>query len=139
MRTEILDNCWLEDLSVKGDHRGRLISLEGDRNVPFAIERIYYIYGTDSATERGFHAHVALQQLAVCVSGRCTMRLDNGRDRRDVVLNRPDQAIYIGSMIWREMRDFTPDCVLMVLADARYDEGDYIRDYDRFMALVKEQ
>jgi dTDP-4-dehydrorhamnose 3,5-epimerase-like enzyme len=138
MKEEIFQNCWLSNLTVRGDERGRLVALEGQQDIPFDIARVYYIFDSEPNAPRGFHAHRNLRQYAVCVHGSCTMRLDNGRERRNVVLNRPDQALYIGSMIWREMHDFTPDCVLMVIADAVYDEADYIRDYDRFRALAQE-
>lgn len=138
MRRDLLPNCWLTDLPVKGDERGRLVALEGQRDLPFDIARVYYIFDSEPNAPRGFHAHRNLQQYAVCVRGSCIMRLDNGREQCEVRLNRPDQALYIGSMVWREMHDFTPDCVLMVLADALYDEADYIRDYDRFQGLVRE-
>ena len=131
------EGCKLQTLASSGDDRGSLIALEGGRNVRFDIARVYYVFGTKVDVDRGFHAHLALRQLAVVVSGACTMMLDDGRSRVDVRLDQPDQALSIGPMIWREMRDFTPDCVLLVLADAPYDEADYIRDYDRFKAMVQ--
>lgn len=137
MKENILSNCWLTDLPVKGDERGRLVALEAQREIPFDIARVYYIFDSEPNAPRGFHAHRNLQQYAVCVRGSLTMRLDNGREQRRVLLNRPDQALYIGSMVWREMHDLTPDCVLMVLANSLYDESDYIRDYDRFLELAQ--
>ena len=137
MREDLLPNCWLTDLPVKGDERGRLVALEGGHEVPFEIARVYYIFDSEPNAPRGFHAHRNLRQYAVCVRGSLTMRLDNGTEERKVVLNRPDQALHIGSMVWREMHDISPDCVLMVLADSPYDEADYIRDHDEFQALVR--
>lgn len=128
--------CALIELRSRGDARGQLIALEGDREVPFAIARVYYIYGTAPGTVRGHHAHRALNQLAICVAGSCTMLLDDGHARARITLDSPARALSIGSMVWREMHDFTPGAVLMVLADRAYDESDYIRDYDRFRALV---
>lgn len=136
MSREILPNCVLLPLQLIGDDRGSLIALEGGANVPFDIARVYFLFATNLGAERGFHAHRALNQLAVCVHGSCTILVDNGSERRDVRLSRPDEGLRLGSMIWREMRDFSPDCVLMVLADAPYSEADYIRDYDEFLALV---
>lgn len=123
-------------LPLLGDDRGSLCVLEGQRDTDFPIARVYYIFGTQAGVARGFHAHRALQQLAVCVSGRCTMTLDDGRDRRSFVLDRPDMGVTIGPMIWREMHDFSDDAVLMVLADQQYDEADYIRNYDEFLVMV---
>jgi dTDP-4-dehydrorhamnose 3,5-epimerase len=116
-----------------------LIALEAATGVPFAIERVYYIYATQPGVIRGLHAHRRLTQWAVCVAGACTMQLDDGRERADVRLDRPDVAVEIGPMVWHEMRDFEPGTVLMVLADAGYDEADYIRDHAEFERLVAEQ
>lgn len=136
MPVEIFPNCALSSLHLRGDERGSLIAVEGGRDVPFDIARVYYIFGTQPGVERGFHAHRALQQYAICLSGSCTVTVDNGSKRRDVALNRPDEMLHLGPMIWHEMRGFSPDCVLMVVADARYDEGDYIRDYNTFLAAA---
>lgn len=105
--------------------------------MPFDIARVYYIFGTAEGVERGFHAHRDLTQWAICVRGACTMILDDGRERAEVLLDRPDRALEIGSMIWREMRDFSADAVLLVLASERYNEADYIRDYATFKGLVQ--
>lgn len=126
-------------LPVLGDDRGSLIALEGNKNIPFDIKRIYYIYGTKTGVSRGFHAHKALKQVAIAVSGSCRFILDDGIEREDILLNDPAQGLLIESFMWREMHDFSEDCVLMVLADQLYDESDYIRNYDEFISLIKEQ
>jgi len=135
----LFDNCGLDQLTVRGDDRGSLVAIEGLQDVPFQIARIYYIFGTGPGVERGFHAHKALHQFAVCVSGSCTIVLDNGQERRSVRLDRPDRGLHIGPMIWREMLDFKPSTVLLVLASAKYDEADYIRDLDEFHARVRQE
>lgn len=132
-----LSDCGLHALTVRGDDRGSLIAIEAARDVPFAIERVYYIFGTAPGVERGFHAHHDLTQWAICVAGSCTMVLDDGRERQEFILNRPDTALQIGPMIWREMRDFSAGAVLMVLASARYDESDYMRNYDDFLTATR--
>jgi dTDP-4-dehydrorhamnose 3,5-epimerase len=124
-------------LEVRGDERGSLIAVEAATGVPFDIARVYYIFGTKSGVERGFHAHRQLTQWAICVSGACTLTLDDGSGRTDVRLDAPERAVEIGPMVWREMRDFTPDAVLVVLASAPYDESDYIRDYEQFTEMVR--
>jgi len=121
---------------VIGDERGSLISLECADTIPFMVKRVYYIYGTQSQVSRGFHAHRDLQQLAICVSGKCRMTLDDGNTRQDVWLDSPDKGVLIRNLIWREMHDFSEDCVLMVLASGHYDESDYIRDYESFLKEV---
>lgn len=121
---------------IKGDHRGSLIALESFKNIPFEIKRVYYVFGTKEGVRRGCHAHKKLKQVAVCVSGSCKFLLDDGREKIIIELNRPDEGIFIESMIWREMYDFSPDCVLLVLANEYYDENDYIREYDNFLQLL---
>lgn len=129
--------CAMVELTVKADSRGSLLAIEGETDVPFAIARAYCVYGTQAGVDRGFHAHRDLTQLAVAVSGHCTMTLDDGRSRASVLLDDPSRGLLIRSMVWREMTDFSPDCVLLVLADRHYDEADYIRDYDTFLRLAR--
>lgn len=119
--------------SVSGDGRGNLISLEENKNIPFDIKRVYYITDMKSESPRGFHAHKKLMQVAICVSGSCKMILDNGTVREETILQSPSEGLLIKNMIWREMHDFSKDCVLMVIASQYYDESDYIRDYQLFL------
>ena len=119
-----------------GDERGSLVALEGNKSVPFDIKRVYYIFGTKEGVSRGFHAHLNLKQVAVCVTGSCRFVLDNGKQREEVVLDNSTTGLLINDLTWREMYDFSPDCVLMVLASEYYDESDYIRDYDEFLEVV---
>jgi len=123
-------------LDIIGDDRGSLVALESNMNIPFEIKRIYYIFGTQPGIGRGYHAHIALQQVAVCVKGSCRMLLDDGSLKTEVFLDRPDKAVFIETMHWHEMHDFSEDCVLMVVASDLYDEADYIRDYDDFYAAL---
>ena len=125
------------NLKKLGDDRGGLVALESNKNIPFNVKRIYYIFGTKNNVSRGFHAHKALKQLAVCISGSCRMLLDDGKTKESILLDRPTKGLLINDLIWREMHDFSEDCVLLVLASERYDESDYIRDYDEFKSLVK--
>jgi len=119
-----------------GDERGSLVALEGNKSVPFDIKRVYYIFGTKEGVSRGFHAHLNLKQVAVCVTGSCRFVLDNGKQREEVVLDKSTIGLLINDLTWREMYDFSPDCVLMVLASEYYDELDYIRDYDEFLRCL---
>lgn len=129
-------NYELLDLQVFGDSRGSLVSLEGGRNVPFDIKRVYYIYDTKPGQDRGMHAHKNLEQIIVCLSGSCHFVLDDGKNREVVELSNPSQALYIGKNMWREMKHFSHGCVLMVLANEYYDEKEYIRCYDKFLNEV---
>lgn len=130
-----LINCI--EFSSLGDERGSLVALEGTKNIPFEIKRVYYIFGTALNVARGFHAHKKLQQVAICITGRCRMVLDDGHSREEVWLDSPYKGLLINNMTWREMHDFSADCVLLVLANEYYDESDYIRDYSDFIAMVR--
>lgn len=134
--TDIMRGCRLIPLTLRGDERGSLVPIEAERDIPFKIARVYTVFETLPGVERGFHAHHQLWQLAVPVAGSCTMVLDDGRERKSVRLDRPDVGLTIAPLVWHEMTDFSSDCVLMVLADAPYDEADYIRSYDDFRALM---
>ncbi|MDY7561404.1 FdtA/QdtA family cupin domain-containing protein [Pseudomonas sp. CCC3.2] len=128
----------LVDLKVIGDDRGSLIALEQGQNIPFAIKRAYYIFDTRSDVNRGFHAHRRLEQMAICVSGRCKMVIDDGVTRKEVWLDSSSKALIIRNMIWREMHNFSQGCVLVVFASEHYDESDYIRNYDQFIKEVSD-
>ena len=122
-----------------GDERGQLVALEENNDIPFDIKRVYYMYDTVSDAIRGKHAHKKLRQILICVHGSCKILLDNGSEKEVLILDKPFEGIYLENNIWREMFDFSPDAVLMVLASEIYDESDYIRDYDDFLNIVKEE
>ncbi|CAG7595810.1 WxcM-like domain-containing protein [Escherichia coli] len=125
-------------LQAHGDDRGSLVALEEENNIPFEIKRVYYMFNTKSNVRRGLHAHRKLKQVAIAVRGSCRFVLDDGKERVEILLDNPGQGLLIDSCIWREMYDFSEDCVLMVLADSHYDENDYIRDYETFYKLVND-
>lgn len=120
-----------------GDERGQLVALEELKDIPFEIKRVYYMYDTGEGIHRGFHAHKSLKQILICIHGSCKILLDNGTEKKIVPLEKPYEGLYIANNMWREMYDFSPDAVLMVLASEYYDESDYIRDYDQFLKLVQ--
>ncbi len=121
-----------------GDDRGSLVSLEDHKNIPFTIERVYYLFNTQNEVRRGLHAHKKLKQLAIVLKGSCRFLLDDGKEKIELLLDNPEQGLYIESFMWREMYDFSEDCVLLVLADSFYDEADYIRDYQEFKKMVSD-
>ena len=127
----------LVNFKTLGDERGSLIAIEKGNNSPFEIKRIYYIFDTKDGVERGFHAHINLKQIAIALKGSCTFIIDDGNRREEIKLNNPNQGLFIEGLIWREMKDFSPDCVLAVLASEYYDESDYIRNYNDFLKEVK--
>lgn len=128
----------VNELAIIGDDRGSLIALESGHNIPFDIKRCYYIFGTQTGVRRGFHAHKTLNQLLICTSGSCRIYLDDGKATQEVLLDSPSKGLHISGLIWREMHDFSDDCVLMVLADQYYDEDDYLRNYHDFLSLAQE-
>ena len=119
-----------------GDERGMLVALEEIKDIPFRIKRVYYMYDTAKNVIRGKHAHKKLQQILLCVNGSCKIMLDNGYEKKEVQLEKPYEGLYVASNMWREMYDFEPGTVLIVLASDMYDENDYIRDYDAFLKFV---
>lgn len=119
-----------------GDERGQLVALEELKDIPFDVKRVYYIYDTLPGVRRGFHAHQNLQQILICVHGSCRIHLDNGYETEEVLLDKPTEGLYIANDMWREMYDFSPDAVLLVLASEHYDEADYIRNYDTFLKMI---
>ena len=121
---------------IKGDERGSLIALESLKNIPFEIKRVYYIFGNKNNVQRGFHAHKNLQQVLIAVSGSCKILLDSGQNREEILLDSPKKGLLIKNFMWREMFDFSADCVLLVLASEHYDEKDYIRDYNQFLNTI---
>lgn len=119
-----------------GDERGQLVALEEFNDIPFKIKRVYYMYDTGFGVHRGLHSHRTLEQILICIHGSCKVLLDNGTEKREIMLDKPYEGVYIGPDIWREMYDFSSDAVLLVLASQVYDESDYIRNYDLFKASV---
>ena len=117
------------------DERGSLIVVEGEQDVPFAIQRVFYIYGSDATVMRGQHANRNTEFVLVNVAGKSKVRVDDGLGREQVYhLDQPNTGIYIPRMVWKDMYDFSPDSVLLVLCSEHYDGEEYIRDYEAFRA-----
>ena len=127
----------LVDIPQHGDARGQLSVAEIGGALPFTVRRAYWIHGTQPGVSRGFHAHKKLRQLCVCVAGSVRMSLFDGRREESVVLDSKSKGRLIGPGLWREMHDFSPDCMLIVFADSEYDEDDYIRDREAFVRHVR--
>ena len=128
-----LADCKLVDLPRINDPRGNLTFIEGGRHVDFDIRRVYYLYDVPGGSERGGHAHKALRQLIIAMSGSFDVHLDDGKDKKVFHLNRSYVGLYVCPMIWRELDNFSSGSVCMVLASNLYDEADYYRDYQQFM------
>ncbi|MDB6095379.1 MAG: dTDP-6-deoxy-3,4-keto-hexulose isomerase [Verrucomicrobia bacterium] len=123
-------------LNLRSDDRGSLVAVEGMVDLPFEIKRVYYIFGSKPASRRGCHAHYHLRQMAICLAGSCRFLMDDGDERVEHVLDRSTTGLLIEPMVWHEMDSFSPDCVLLLLASARYDRSDYIHHYDQFIELT---
>ncbi len=132
-----INNCKIIDLPKITDPRGNLTFIEGSRHVPFDIRRVYYLYDVPGGGERGGHAHKALHQLIVAMSGSFDVLLDDGREKKRIHLNRSYYGLYICPMIWRELDNFSSGSVCMVLASNPYDESDYFRDYNDFLKALQ--
>lgn len=115
---------------------GKLCVAEANASIPFSINRIFYIFDVDKGAVRGCHTHYKNVQVLFCIKGEVRMVLDNGQLREEAVLNKPNQGILLDKMVWHEMRDFSEDAVLLVLASDKYDPSDYIRDYDKYLTAV---
>lgn len=121
-----------------GDERGNLVVIEGEgMDIPFDIKRVFYIYGSDSSVVRGQHANRETEFLLVNVNGSSKVKVDNGEESAVIELNRPRMGIYLSSMLWKDMYDFSRDSVLLVLASRHYDEKEYIRDYDTYRRILQ--
>ena len=127
----------LLNFKIFGDSKGSLVAIEPGKNLPFEIKRVYYIFNTKEGVERGFHAHLSLKQVVLPVRGSCTFLLDDGMKKKDIKLDKPNKGLFIDGMIWREMKNFSHDCVLMVLASERYNINEYIKDYKKFLKIVR--
>lgn len=121
-----------------GDDRGLLISLEAFKDIPFEIRRVYYMFDTVEGVRRGYHSHRTLEQILICINGSCKVLLDNGCEKKIVSLEKKYEGLYVPQNMWREMYDFSPDAILMVLASDYYNEEDYIRNYDEFLKSISE-
>ena len=130
----LLGQCHIIDLPKIHDVRGNLTFLEGGQHMPFDIQRVYYLYDVPGGAERGAHAHKALRQLIISLSGSFDVGLDDGIARRTFHLNRPYQALYVCPMIWRDLENFSSGSVCLVLASNAYSEDDYFRDYEAYLA-----
>lgn len=130
----MLGNCRIIELPKIADPRGNLTFVEASVHIPFAIERVYYLYDVPGGAERGGHGHKELHQLIIAMSGSFDVVLDDGREKKRFHLARSYYGLYVCPMIWRELDNFSSGSVCLVLASNRYDEADYFRNYDAYLA-----
>lgn len=130
-----MELCRLLEFGEKGDERGKLVIVEGLKDIPFEIKRIFYIYGSDRDVVRGKHANRDSEFVLINVSGTSKVMVTDGKERQIVELTKPRQGVYLPKMVWKEMYDFSPDSVLLVLASTHYNSNEYIRNYDDYLKL----
>jgi len=126
----------LQKLNVLGDERGSLVALEENKEIPFSLKRVFYIFGTNSDLPRGQHSHYKTKQFLIAVNGSCKVTLDNGKEKEIFDLNSRNVGLFQDALIWGTMHDFSENCVLMVLANDIYDAKDYITNYNEFLKVV---
>ena len=134
----IKDQYRIIEFGEYGDERGNLVVAEcGGIDVPFDVKRVFYIYGSDSTIVRGRHANRRTHFVLINVAGSSKVKIDNGTETDVVELNRPRMGRYLPPMLWKDMYDFSPDSVLLVLASEHYDGNEYIRDYDEYLRMCQ--
>lgn len=126
------DKCSIIEFNDLGDERGKLVVVEGGQSIPFDIQRVFYIYGSDSTVVRGQHANRESEFMLINVAGKSKVRVTDSKEEFIVELDRPMMGVYIPKMIWKDMYDFSADSVLLVLASTHYDGSEYIRDYEKY-------
>ncbi len=120
-----------------GDQRGKLVAIEGNRSIPFELKRVFYIYGSSGETVRGKHANKNTKMVFICLSGSCKVMVDNSFERKEFFLDNPETGLFVDNDTWKEMKDFSADCILLVLCSTFYDNTEYITDYNEFLNYVK--
>ena len=128
----VTEQCKVLNFGDLGDERGKLVVVEGNKDIPFKIERVFYIYGSDSEVVRGQHANRESEFVLINVGGTSKVRIDNGHTEAIIELNKPMMGLYIPTMVWKDMYDFSEDSILLVLASTHYNGQEYIRDYDEY-------
>lgn len=134
----MVDKCKMLAFEEKGDERGHLVIVEGNKDIPFDIKRVFYIYGSDKGVIRGNHANFNTEFVLINVAGTSKVRVDDGTSQKIFNLDRPHVGIYLPKLVWKDMYDFSEDSVLLVLASEYYDANEYIREYDEYLKIMKE-
>ena len=133
---DIRERCKIINFKDLGDERGKLVVIEGNKDIPFEIQRVFYIYGSDADVVRGQHANRESEFVLINVAGTSKVRITDGKDEFIVELNKPMMGVYIPKMVWKDMYDFSSDSVLLVLASTHYDGKEYIRNYEDYLVEV---
>lgn len=140
MNGKIFENCYFLEFPKYGDNkRGFLTVFEENKNIPFKIKRVYYIYEIGDLTQiRGPHGHKKTEQVFFNLNGRATYYLDNGKEKKEIVLDKPNIGLYIGPKVWHYIKNYSKNIVFLVVASTFYEESDYLRNYDDFLDFIKD-
>lgn len=136
---KLADQIKILDFVERGDERGNLVVIEGEyQDIPFDIKRVFYIYGSDSTVVRGQHANRRTKFVLINVAGQSKVKVDNGFETQIISLDKPRMGLFLDTMVWKDMYDFSPDSILLVLCSEHYDGSEYIRDYDAYIKEITE-
>ena len=133
---DLSKTCPILHFADLGDERGKLVVIEGGEAIPFEIKRVFYIYGSDATVVRGQHANRESEFVLINVAGSSKVRITDGKEELIIELDKPMMGVYIPRMLWKDMYDFSPDSVLLVLASTHYDGSEYIRDYEEYLTEI---
>lgn len=136
MKITTIDDVLLYNLKSINENNGNLIPLEGLKDIPFEIKRVFYVYNVKDDNVRGKHAHLLTEQLLICFNGKCKVVCNDGNNKKEFILDSPEKALYIPNMIWDE-QIYYDNAILLVLSNSLYDKNDYIRDFKKFIELKK--
>ena len=134
-----MKNYKLLNFPQLGDERGHLVVAEGNKDIPFEIKRIFYIYGSDKDVVRGQHANKLSEFVLINLCGSCDIFVDDGKNKETIILDKPHQGIYLNKLVWKNMFNFSKDSVLLVLSNEHYNCEEYIRDYEEFKKITREK
>ena len=135
----MIEQCKLIEFTQNGDERGHLVVVEGNQDIPFAIQRVFYIYGSDADVIRGRHANYRSEFVLINVAGTSKVKVDDGTNQKVFHLDRPHIGIYLPKLIWKDMYAFSSDSVLLCLASEHYDAEEYIRDYNTYIRIIRDR
>ena len=127
---------YLYEIKNLGDERGGLVVVNSGEETPFEIKRIFYIYNTQENIERGNHANIKSSFVMISLAGSCVVEVDDNFVKREYLLDSPTKALFIGNQLWKTMKDFSKDNVLLVFSDNKYDENEYIREYEKYINIM---
>ena len=136
---KLADQIKILEFIERGDERGNLVVIEGEeQDIPFDIKRVFYIYGSDATVVRGQHANRRTKFVLINVAGESKVKVDNGFETQIISLDKPRMGLFLDTMVWKDMYDFSPDSILLVLCSEHYDGSEYIRDYDAYIKEIRE-